>query len=74
MPGRILALVAWDGLEIELTGELAPLADGDRAKSLGPAFEASLFIPIGYLMLHHWPIDQLVVDWRERFGIQFVLR
>jgi hypothetical protein len=63
-----------DGLEIELTGELGPLADGDRAKSLGPAFAASMFVPIGYLMLHQWPIDQLVVDWRERFGIQFVLR
>jgi hypothetical protein len=60
-----------DGLEIELTGELAPLADGDRAKSLGPAFEASMFVPIGYLMLRQWPIDRLAVDWRERSGIQF---
>jgi hypothetical protein len=59
-----------DGLEIELTGKLAPLAYGDRARSLGPAFEASLFIPIGYLMLRQWPIDQLLVERRERFGIQ----
>jgi hypothetical protein len=60
-----------DGLEIELSGELAPLADGDGADSLGPAFEASMFVPIGYLMLRQWPIDRLIVDWRERFGIQF---
>jgi hypothetical protein len=61
-----------DGLEIDLTGELAPLADGHRAKSLGPAFEASMFVPIGYLMLRQWPIDRLDVDWRrERSGIQF---
>jgi len=60
-----------DGLEIDLTGELAPLADGHWAKSLGPAFEASMFVPNGYLMLRQWPIDRLVVDWRERLGIQF---
>jgi hypothetical protein len=61
-----------DGLEIDLTGELAPLADDDWAKSLGPAFEASMFVPIGYLMLRQWLIDRLDVDWRrERSGIQF---
>jgi hypothetical protein len=59
-----------DGLELELTGKLAPLAYRDRARSLGPAFEASLFIPIGYLMLRQWPIDQLLEERRERFGIQ----
>jgi hypothetical protein len=60
-----------DGLDISLTGELAPIDDGDSAKPLGPAFEASLFVPTGYLMLRQWPVDRLVVDRRERCGIQF---
>jgi hypothetical protein len=59
-----------DGLEIELTGELGALTDGDGAP-LGPMFEASMFVPIGYLMLRQWPIDQLVVDRRERLRIRF---
>jgi hypothetical protein len=59
-----------DGLQIDLTGELGPLTDGPGA-ALGPAFEASMFVPIGYLMLRQWQIDQLAVDRRERLGIQF---
>ena len=59
-----------DGLKIDLTGELGPLADGPGT-ALGPAFEASMFVPIGYLMLRQWQIDRLVVDWRERYAIQF---
>ena len=59
-----------DGLEIDLTGELGPLSDGDGA-ALGPTFEASMFVPIGYLMLRQWPIDRLLIDRRERLGIQF---
>jgi hypothetical protein len=39
-----------DGLEIELTGELGPLTDGPGT-ALGPAFEASMFVPLGYLLL-----------------------
>jgi hypothetical protein len=55
-----------DGLEIGLTGELGPLADGESGTSLGPAFEASLFVPIGYLMLRQWPIDRPVGEFRDR--------
>jgi hypothetical protein len=60
-----------DGLEIDLAGELAPIADEHWAKPLGPKFKASMFVPSGYLMLRQWPIDRLVEDWRERSGIQF---
>ena len=60
-----------DGLQIVLTGELGPFADGDGVTALGPSFSASLFVPLGYLMLRQWPIDRLVIDWRERLGIQF---
>jgi len=57
-----------DGLQIDLTGKLAPTTDG--YESLGPKFEASMFVPTGYLMLRQWPIDGLLDDWRKRFGIQ----
>ena len=60
-----------DGLEIGLTGELGPFEDGGCTTPLGPAFEATVFVPTGYLMLRQWPIDRLVVDWRERMGVQF---
>lgn len=57
-----------DGLQIDLTGKLAPTTDG--YESLGPKFSASMFVPTGYLMLRHWPIEGLLEDWRKRFGIE----
>lgn len=67
---RVILSREADGLQIDLTGELGPLTDGPGA-ALGPMFEASMFVPIGYLMLRQWPIDRLVIDWRERLRIQF---
>ena len=59
------------GLRFDLVGELAPLPEGHWAKSLGPEFAASMFIPAPFIFLHKWQIQGLAQDRRDRFGLTF---
>jgi hypothetical protein len=60
-----------EGLEVELSGELEPPPQAERAESLGPGFDAGIFIPNDYMLLMQWFPPDLTREWRERRAIKF---